>query len=245
MKPIHLLPIASFSFMIWAMMACCATDKPVDDFNDLEWPEATALTKPPLQPEPTPEVQEPPVIQDPELVIVGYRYEIVKVSTELLYATCYSQEDGPIEAKGIYANQKFAAKLSRSERRIQRTHYTCAMPPELKRYHEALIELPNGKWTHKFRVHIPDYNTAEFPAMKSRDAWLPEDQKLLKLFDDDYFSVPRDRMKWTGRIDVLFTTAGKYATIKQRQNQWAKKNTHNWPCDIWEIVEVPVYGDAR
>ena len=244
MKPIHLLPAASFCFMVWAMAACCTGEKPIDDFNDLEWPEAALPNTPPLlSPEPLPEVHEPPVIQDP--VIIGYRYEIVRRFTRNLYATCYSKEDGPIEAKGIYANQKFADKLDRTERRIQRTHYTVALPPELRGFHEALIELPDGTWVHKFRVHVLDYNSESFPTLTSGDSWLPESQRLLKLFDDPYFSVPRDRMKWKGRIDVLFTTAGNYATIKQRQNHWARKNTHEWPCDFWEIVKVPVYGESK
>lgn len=162
--------------------------------------------------------------QTEELKIIRYEWRLVKRFSQKLYATCYSKEDGPTEAKGIYSNNKYAQLLHKSERRIQRHHWTVALPPELKKYHNELVYV-NGKWTHKWRMHVPEYNTAD----KSRG------------FDAGYWAVPRDRMLQRGRIDVLFTTAGNYASIKQRQNAWARMNTHNTPVEFWELVKCPVY----
>jgi len=160
--------------------------------------------------------------------IIGYEFKLVKAFSRELYATCYSKEDGPVEAKGIYANQKYAELLNRSERRIQRHHWTVALPPELKEYHRALIYV-DGLWTHKYRVHVPGYNTAD----KTRG------------FDAGYWSVPRDRMLQKGRIDVLFTTAGAFATIKQRQREWAGRYTHKTICEFWELKKVPIYAKEK
>jgi len=159
----------------------------------------------------------------PKPKIVSYKYQIVHRFNAKLFCTCYSKLDGPVEAKGIYANQKFADKLHLQERRIQRCHFTVALPPELRQYHEALICV-DGKWRHKFLVHVPDYNS---------------DVK-----GEKYWSVPRDRMSQRGRIDILFTTSGKYASIKQRQRYWMKKDTKQWPIEFWEIVKVAVYDDG-
>lgn len=182
-----------------------------------------------------------------ERKIVRYEYRIEERFTKKLYATCYSQWDSPAEAKGIYANNKFDDFLHRQERRIQRHHYTVAINPEMKEYHEALIELPGGVWTHKYRVHVPGYNKPLRPTQDStyeNAQYLPRDQRLLSVFNHGYFSVPRDRMKQRGRIDVLFTTAGNYATIKQRQGVWARKNTHEWPCTFYEITKWAVYDSG-
>ena len=162
----------------------------------------------------------------PEIIkrkFVKYVYRLEYKFTKRLYATCYSQFDSPVEARGIYANQNFADKLHRNERRIQRHHYTVALPPELKQYHETLIELPGG-WTHKYRVFVPGYNK-------------PSDAES----KDQVFSVPRDRMRQRGRIDCLITTAGKYADIHQRIRNW--KSTHR-DCMFYEIVKYKLFDDG-
>ncbi len=117
----------------------------------------------------------------------------------------------------------------------------------MKEYHTTLIELPGNIWTHKYRVHVPDYNKPVRPdaqeIMKNKGC-LDLGHRLLQVFNNPYFSVPRDRMKQKGRIDCLFTTAGNYNSIKQRQRQWAKKNTHNWSCEFWEIERWAIYNDG-
>ena len=209
-----------------------------------EWPDSAGIDNT-ERPEPEPEL---PQKQAERKVIVRYEYRIQKVFTKNLYATCYSQLDSPVEAKGIYANNKFDDFLHRQERRIQRYHYTVAINPELKQYHEALIELPGGIWTHKYRVHVPDYNKSkmpESPFKQGEKSYMDTaDYNLLDVFNDPYWSVPRDRMRQKGRIDVLFTTAGNYYSIKKRQSVWARKNTHEWPCDFWEIQKIAVYSDG-
>ncbi|MFW6173001.1 MAG: hypothetical protein ACOC5T_04590 [Elusimicrobiota bacterium] len=174
--------------------------------------------------------------------IIRHEYGLRKVGVKKLYATCYSKYDGPTEMKGIYANQKFADRLHLRERRIQRHHFTVALNPEMDNYHRALIQLPNGTWTHKYRFHVPGYNPDKFPVV--REETYPKTQKILSAVNHKYFSVPRDRMKWKGRIDVLFTTAGKYNSIEQRQRYWAKKNTHNTSVEIWEIQKIAIYSDG-
>jgi len=170
--------------------------------------------------------------------LIKYRYEAQYRSTEKLFATCYSKLDGPVEARGIYANESIDRhpkrdRLPRQERRIQRSHYSVALPPELKEKHKALIKIPGVGWRHKWLVHVPDYNKGN------------RNQSIRKGYPfDPYFSVPRDRMKWKGRIDVLFTTSGIYASIKQRQTYWKRKGTKQWPCDFWEIVKIAVYSDG-
>lgn len=178
------------------------------------------IKEPPVKTQPVDIKEVTRIKQQQKKQIIGYKYFLVKRFTKKLYVTCYSQHDGPIEKKGVYANQKYADKLHISERRIRRHHYTCALPPELKNYHENLIYL-NGKWTHKYRVHISGYNN--------------DDKDDI---DRGYWSVPRDRMLQRGRCDALITTAGKYATIQQRLKHW-KSNIRE--VEFWEIVKRPVY----
>jgi len=170
--------------------------------------------------------------------IISFVYLIVKIKEVNLYATCYSQQDSTIEMKGIYANQKYASFLNKSERRINRNHYTVALNYNMKEYHEGLINV-NGIWTHRYRFHVPDYNADIIEKFKIKNDTYMNDIDYLRIFNNDYFSVPRDRMsnkkEYANRIDVLFTTAGKYSTIKQRQRAWARRNTHNMPIEIWEI----------
>lgn len=175
--------------------------------------------------------------------LVGYEYKIKYHSTVNLYATCYSKLDGIVEARGIYANQKFADRLHVSERRIQRFHYTVAMPPGYKHFHEALIELPGGVWSHKYRVHVPGYNSPEIPdgKIEGSNQLFEGCQKYLNVFNNKYFSVPRDRMKQRGRIDCLITTAGKYNSLKQRLRNWKSLNKD---VKIFEIQKMAVYSDG-
>ena len=239
-RPIWILPQLAFIIMAWAFISCqCNSTKEITEIN-LEWP-ASTNTLFSHQPGPP----EPPVIQDPEPIpaIVGYRYKIEKKFTLIRYATCYEQNDGPIERKGIYANDDMR-DLHRSERRLTWGHFTVALAPEDDSYHRALIELPGGIVTHKWRVHVPDYNKEAFPTLTSRDAYLPEGERYKAYFDSSYWSVPRDRHKWKGRIDVLFTDADVYYDIDQRQKYWARKNTHEWPCEFWEIEKWAVYSDG-
>lgn len=194
------------------------------------------------------EKPEPPVKKEPvelkQKKLLSYRYALSYKFTKKLYATCYSQWDSEWERAGIYANNKYSSELHKSERRIQRHHYTVALPPELKEYHNALIQLPDGTWTHKYRVHVPDYNRKEKPVKKNPESFIGRTNYLLSMFNDKHFSLPRDRMRQTGRIDVLFTTAGKYNSIKQRQRAWMNKYTHEHPCQFWEIEIYAVYSDG-
>lgn len=161
----------------------------------------------------------------PEVRPAYMEFRLEKIGEVKLYATCYSQQDGTVEKMGKYANQKYATMLHKSERRIQRSHYTVAINPEMKKYHDEMIELSDG-WTHKYRFHVPGYNSS-----------LMEDGE----YDSGYFSVPRDRMTQRGRIDCLITTAGQYATLEQRLKNWKSSNRQ---CEVWEIKKYIVYTDG-
>jgi len=179
-------------------------------------PELTAPPAPPMPP-PAP----------PPRTVVGYTTQIIERFTVTPRVTCYSQYDGEVESKGLYASwwNEIHEDLPVSERTIQQYHYTAAMPEEYRRYHEELNRLPNG--THYFRwlIHIPGYNGED---KDGPDAWR-------------YYSVPRDTCPQPGRVDVLFT--GSKPHVLDEQKLWKEKPTH-LPCTFYEVVPVAVYSDG-
>ena len=175
-------------------------------------------------------VEEPLVIKVPiklatEKVLLRYVTRLEYKFSTNLYNTCYTGYDPGDPGHGKYANQKYAAKLHLSERRIRRNHWSAALPPEYKQYHEQLFRLPDGRWTHKFRVHIKGVN---------KDV-------IGKETDSDYFCVPRDRMKQKGRIDFLITTAGNYMSRDQRVANWKSINRD---VEFWEFNRYAIYSDG-
>jgi len=237
------LALVSWHIMIQHITGCSTScERGIEDITFLDFGDDDTADK-----EDITEIQEETVTKTAPVDVIKTVYVIRKVKTVTLYATCYSQEDSHVERKGIYANQKYAGMLSRSERRINRTHYTVALNYHMRQYHEALINI-NGTWTHKYRMHVPDYNTGKKPDFKISGDMYIDEIEYMRIFNDPYFSVPRDRMgnkkEYANRIDVLFTTAGNYASIKQRQKAWARKNTHNTPVEIWEIQKLFIYKDG-
>lgn len=151
-------------------------------------------------------------------VVVETRYEYRLQFTVELKATCYSKYDPGDPGHGRYANDDMT-ELPIQERRINRHHYTVALPPEYNDQHRELIWLPGTGWRHRWGIHVPGYNN-----------------------EREYLSVPRDRMKQRGRIDVLFTTAGKYFDIPQRQRHWGAPMKL---CEFWKIVRIKKYSDGK
>jgi len=165
-------------------------------------------------------------VPKPKKKLIGYKIKYVYRFTINLYATCYSKLDSPVEAKGIYANDDMT-ELPYRERRIQRHHWTVALPPELDKYHRDLIFV-NGRYDHKWRVYVPGYNRFKDYNRKDKTK-------------DEGLSKPRDRVLWKGRIDCLLTTAGKYNSLEQRIRNWGSLNRD---CDFYEIVKEPVYEEG-
>jgi len=180
-------------------------------------------------------IEELPERDKPKRRIVKLLTRIVKIERLNLYATCYSQYDGKVEVKGWYAchwNKVLRRLIAPQEHRIQLWHYTVAIPPERKELHESIIKLPDGRWTFKYRIHVPEYN------LKDR----PTSGKMTDVVDHGYWSVPRDRMKWKGRIDVLYT--GDIGAVRRKQKIWKRKGTKNWPIDVWEIQIWAMFNDG-
>jgi len=206
--------------------------------------------------------KEPPVITEgPKLS--KHVYRMIPVETRKRLLTTYSKWDSPAEEKGIYANQKFANYLNIYERRIRDKHYTVALNLLDDYFHNRLVKLPDGSWTHKFRVHVDGYNKSDFPNIadiRDGNAYLGSDvSSLLKaVADSDYFSAPRDRMSHgsdrknrNGRcdycsdnqvMDVLHT--GYPAIVKQKQKRWMRTNQRYTNVDFWEIARFAVYSDG-
>jgi len=192
-------------------------------------------------------------------------YRIFKVGETEQKLTCYSKLDGGIEAKGVYANESIdlcADRLLYNERRIRGNHYTVAVNYEMKQYHEKLINI-NGVWTHKYRFHVPNYNSDIMPD-KSIDRFAPRESSnwYLMFFNSPYFSAPRDRMgchtkrnsngqiitrdkySFEDRMDVLFTSAGNFASIRDRQCGWMRNTPPKVNVEMWEICKLVVYNDG-
>ena len=211
-------------------------------------------------------------------VILGYNYRLEYVETINRKVTCYSKDDPGDPGHGKYANINFADKLYRSERHINSSHFTVALNYDDKEWHENLIQLSGGTWTHKYRFHVPGYNKEKKPDLNHYpygDSFLGDDYDFKSITDNTYFSIPRDRMGrvWIcphcrkvvignryfckycnrsikpidlygrsgeNRIDILFTYAGKYNSIKERQKYWGAKKLN---IDVYEIVKYPIYSE--
>ena len=123
-----------------------------------------------------------------------------------------------------YANDDLT-DLPLAERRLSEEHYTVALNAAMDAYHRAVVRLPDGQYTHRYRLHLKGYNTdTNFYSEHYRGdlSWL----------NGSYFSVPRDRMpaQWHGRADVLFT--GDREHCQQEARIWGKRFM---PVEIYEI----------
>lgn len=169
--------------------------------------------------------------------LVRYGYGIQPCKTIVRYATCYPDHPSDIEKRKPYANRKYPF-IPRRETRIRRTDYTVAVNFKDRWMNDTFIMI-NGQAINKFYVHVPDYNKRT-----------KEDMEHLDWPYDPYLSVPRDVMPdikaylKPPRIDVLFTTAGKYFDIKQRQHEWAKMYTHKHQIEVWEIFKYRLETDG-
>jgi hypothetical protein len=154
---------------------------------------------------------------------VRYEYRLEYQFSKIRYTTCYTGFDKGDPGHGKYANQNFADKLHLYERRIKYEHNTVALCPEDKKQHEELIQMPDGAWTHKWRIHIDGVHQNE----------------ITEKTDSDYFGVPRDRMKQSGRIDFLITQAGKYNSLDQRVRNWKslKRKIEYWKWKVYRLYD--------
>jgi len=211
-------------------------------------------------------IEEPPVILEPlkTAKIIKYVFRMESVDNQRRLATTYSKWDSEKERKGIYANQKFANYLNIYERRIRTKHYGVALCLLDARFHNRLIQLPNGTWTHKYRVHVPHYNPGPKPsnmeASNHRNSYMGSDvtSDILSIADCKWFSVPRDRMSHgsdrknhNGRcdyceddqcIDVLHT--GYEAAVKNKQRKWMNNYQKYMDIGFWEIACFAVYDNG-
>jgi len=165
---------------------------------------------------------------------VKYEHAIEYVDTKIMTVTYYH--------KGKKYGNDDITDLPLQERRVQRFHRTVALNKKMRDMHTAVIQVEDrfGRYvfTHKYRFHVPGYNKLD------KSTW-----------DSSYYSVPRDVMshkaKLTAegkclyceqdRIDILFTTAGNYATIEQRGAYWGMQEL---PVEIYEICRYAVYSDG-
>jgi len=197
----------------------------------MEWPQQTEIQKAIPSPAPSPDhITQKETVVAPTPILIDYRYKPIYRWTRTLKTTCYSKYDPGDPGHGRYANDDMT-QLPIQERRINRHHYTVALPPELNEFHRALIWLPNKGWRHKYMFHVPEYNGA------NKDYPFGNISPKIK----PYLSVPRDRMKQRGRIDVLFTTAGDFFDIAQRQRHWGAPMKE---VECWEIVKIAEYSDG-
>ncbi|RLI36699.1 hypothetical protein DRO66_05160 [Candidatus Bathyarchaeota archaeon] len=152
---------------------------------------------------------------------------------------------------GKYANNKFGRKLHRSERYVHTSHYTVAVTYKDRGLHNSIIQLPDGTRTHKYRLHVPHYNSDSYD-VASPDSYLDNrSQKLLRVADSSFFSVPRDRMSHKkgncrycreDRIDILHT--GYEASVKKKQRWWMSNIKSKLPIDVYEIRYFVEYSDG-
>jgi len=174
---------------------------------------------------------------DPQRTIARYVYGMRKYESLTRYVTCYPDHPSDIDKRKPYANRKYPF-VERRETRIRRSDFTVAVNFEDRWMHNAFI-VKDGMAINRFYVHVPDYNKGY------------RDQSLAGGYPyGPYFSVPRDVMPdkkaylQPPRMDILFTTAGEYASIRQRQTYWAKKYTHEHQVDVYELVRYRVYADG-
>lgn len=160
---------------------------------------------------------EPPPIPEPQ---ASLRY----VTTYWLDATCYHRWSDHPKTNGRYAN--YDTDLPLQERVIQDWHYTVALNYAMDEFHSSEVRLPDGQLTHKYRLHVPGYNSPTMEPSPHYTGWLAD-------FNGAHWSVPRDRMpaKWRGRIDILFT--GCESAARGKASRWGKRFV---PVEIWEIV---------
>jgi len=235
-----------------------------DELNDLNFDKSGIRESKTVDEEYPDLVNEPPVLKDekknPEKIL-RYVYRWSPVEKRRRFLTTYSKWDSPAEMKGIYANQKFAQYLNIYERRIRDKHYAVALNLTDANYHNALVRLPNGAWTHKYRVHVPNYNTSAKPSLEAArqdDAYLGSDisSLILALGSSSYFSQPYDRMSHgrdkknhNGRcdycedeqiLDVLHT--GYEGIVKQKQKKWKKSNQKYTDVVFWELCKFAQYS---
>jgi len=225
--------IAGYFFLSIEGCSSAAPHEPANGFTAvLEFPDPEIDEESTVYP-----VEEPPVISEENIPApkkvdrIEYRLEYRFSGTR--YTTCYTGYDPGDPCTGNYANQKFAGRIHRHERFIRYEHNTVALNDQDKRYHNELIQLPDGSWTHKWRVHIDgvhkDYR---------------DDTGVRTLSDDTdtvEFAVPRDRFHKRGRIDYLITQAGRYASKEQRVRNWRSVKRE---CDFWEWTVYRVYSDG-
>ena len=204
-----------------------------------------------------------PKTEEKEIKIIDYVLRMIPVVKKKRLATTYSKWDSPKEEKGIYSNQKFANYLPFYERRINTEHYGVALCLTDAKYHNRLIQLPNGKWTHKYRVHVPHYNTDIKPTIleaseRSKRAYYSISDAILDIAKSRWYSHPRDRMSHdsdgknhNGRcdycednkcIDVLHT--GYRAIVKQKQKKWMNSYQRYLVIEFEEIALFAIYSDG-
>ncbi len=203
----------------------------IQDANPINQPPAPAYftpesgdmaVQPPVVPQERTEAEiQPTVPEQRKIVTTGIR----RVAVYYLDATCYHRwADSQVGYSRMYANHDLV-DLPESERWLQEYHYTVAMNYAMDDMHRALVTLPDGQVTHKYRVHVPSYNSDYNHASDHYRGQLAD-------FNGSYFSVPRDRMPayHRGRIDILFT--GCKQACEAKVNWWGKRFM---PVEIWEI----------
>ncbi len=213
-------------------------------------------------------IKEPPVVIDPvplpETKFVKYAFRMVPIEKRRRLATTYSKWDSPAERKGIYSNQRFAAYLNLYQRRIRDKHYGVALCLLDADYHNRIVQMPDGTWTHKFRVHVPAYNRGEKPknmeTSDKRDSFIGSNltAQILAIADCKWFSVPRDRMSHKGDkknhngkcdycvddqcIDVLHT--GCPAIAKRNQKRWMENHQAYMDVEFWEVACFAIFDNG-
>jgi hypothetical protein len=183
--------------------------------------------EPPVVPQERTESQIPSTVPEQrQIVTTGIR----RVAVYYLDVTAYTRwSDNKPGYERKYANDDLTT-MPLVERRLQEWHYTVALDYAMDDMHRALITLPDGQVTHKYRFHVPGYN----PGEKVEDNQLADPKYYrgdLMWLNGRYFSVPRDRFHHHGRMDVLFTGCQQHAT--DEAVNWGVKLI---PVEVWEIV---------
>lgn len=205
--------IVEDSYAVFPVVIVPTPDAVVDPDEESTPAPAEIAAPPPPEPAPPPP---DPGIPAGEIRWVGTRY---------LDVSAYNRwSDNKPGYRRNYANDDLL-DLPLEERRLQEWHYTVALMLNMDEYHRALVRLPDGQVTHRYRFHIQGYNP-EFQAISYRDTG------LLQEFNGAYFSLPRDRMpsQWTDRIDILFTGCRSHAD--RECDGWGVRFM---PIQIWEI----------
>jgi len=168
---------------------------------------------------------QPTVPEQRQTVTTGIR----RVAVYYLDVTAYTRwSDNKPGYVREYANDDLTT-MPLVERRLQEWHYTVALDLAMDDMHRALITLPDGQVTHKYRFHVDGYN----PGKKVEDNQWADPKYYsgdLRWLNGRYFSVPRDRFHHHGRMDVLFTGCQQHAT--DEAVNWGVKLI---PVEVWEI----------